>query len=326
MKTAQITRNATSRRSASDSRRSPPLDEQGRGREKAGPRHAAEPDDREEEPERLLALRLARREAQQVLVDEVEPREVGGARGRQQVPRRGYAEEERHPSQPRHRRKHPPLAGRPEVEEDHRARDRDPDQPLRQHRQRRRREHPVPPQPPRDGRRSRSPGRGAVRDPEARQRRGEEERHRHVECGEAGEADPQRRGAERHGRHGAGAPAAHRGPERIRERHAREAKNRAPETRGERRQAEGLDRGRREPVVQRRLLEVEHAVQVRGDELPGRQHFARDLGVASLVRLEQRRAAEPPEDEHDQARDDEHRQQPGRRPPRLRHSVRHAPL
>ena len=57
---------------------------------------------------------------------------------------------------------------------------------------------------------------------------------------------------------------------------------------------------RRRPVLQRRLLDIRQAVEVRNDPVMALQHFARNLGVPPLVRVEQRtrrQHAEPDEDD-----------------------------
>src|SRR5579871_5872139 len=64
------------------------------------------------------------------------------------------------------------------------------------------------------------------------------------------------------------------------------------------------DRGR--PVLQRRLLEIEDAVEARRDPIAADQHLARDLPVTPLVRIEQRRHAQ-------RRKPQRHQQHPGKR-------------
>ena len=62
-----------------------------------------------------------------------------------------------------------------------------------------------------------------------------------------------------------------------------------------------------QPVEERRLVEVRLALQQRHDPLAGRQHLARDLGVAALVRLQQVEVQARVEQEGRQGQQDEHR-------------------
>ena len=66
--------------------------------------------------------------------------------------------------------------------------------------------------------------------------------------------------------------------------------------------AEEGHRGRDGPVVERGLLEVAVPVQARRDEVPRREHLARDLGVARLVGLEERGVAGLGDEERDRER------------------------
>src|SRR5439155_25589063 len=61
-----------------------------------------------------------------------------------------------------------------------------------------------------------------------------------------------------------------------------------PQPRAPLREAECLVRHGRRPVLQRRLLEVLQAVEMRRDPVTAREHLARDLGVAALVGIEER--------------------------------------
>ena len=61
---------------------------------------------------------------------------------------------------------------------------------------------------------------------------------------------------------------------------------------GGRFRAEQLYRQRLGPIDERRLFEIAHPVIARGHVVVREHHLARDLRVASLVRLPQRRTAE----------------------------------
>ncbi len=115
-------------------------------------------------------------------------------------------------------------------------------------------------------------------------RRREEERQEAVGQVGAREEEAHRRGEEQDGRRAGRRPrfrARPRGSESSVPRPASRVGNRA---------AHGVSpKTRRDaafsPVEQRRLLEVRHAVQARDEEVPGREHLPRDLGVAGLVGL-----------------------------------------
>jgi len=61
---------------------------------------------------------------------------------------------------------------------------------------------------------------------------------------------------------------------------------------------EQLEGERRRPVLERGLFDVHEAVQMRHDPVAARDHLARNLGVAALVRIEQR-----PERQHREPED-----------------------
>ena len=60
--------------------------------------------------------------------------------------------------------------------------------------------------------------------------------------------------------------------------------------------AQQLDRGGPEPVEHRRLFEVADPVEPRGDPVAGASHRGRDVGVAPLVRLDERKVSRPGEE------------------------------
>src|SRR5262249_49800998 len=71
--------------------------------------------------------------------------------------------------------------------------------------------------------------------------------------------------------------------------------------------AEGAERGGGRPVLQGRLLEVLVAVDARGQPVAGRDHLARDLGVAAFVGLGEMpvaQVAEPGEREEGEDREE----------------------
>ena len=178
------------------------------------------------------------------------------------------------------RRREPPRRHGPH-EEDPRGQD-DRDETLREKRSRRAgaedRGH-GPPGPlglaPQDGR------------PPREERGREEERQQAVGQVRAREEESHRRREKEDG----GRPAEPRAPRRE-EHECERAEAREPRRQPRRpgRFAEEAQGRRIGPVQERRLFEVRDAVQARDDEVAGREHLPRDLGVAGFVGLGQARA------------------------------------
>ena len=74
--------------------------------------------------------------------------------------------------------------------------------------------------------------------------------------------------------------------------------------RGEFRDAEDPERQRRQPVEQRRLLDVRDVVEMRHEQVAALQHLARDFGIACLVGLPQSERAKMKHADRERERDD----------------------
>ena len=194
------------------------------------------------------------------------------------------------------------------VDDERKAGEHDADEPLRQDRASHGR--------PGERHRPRADARIGVRPMGGDER---EERHRMKE----GEPDVEREDLRAH-QHGPGTcehGARHQSlvrappspPEDCRDDHEDEAGQRGPQPRRPLVGREDPEGERREPVLERRLLEVLEPVEARRDVVAAREHFARDLGVARFVRPEERACLERAEPQHAQEHAERGEGRPARR-------------
>jgi hypothetical protein len=257
------------------------------------------------------------REALEVLVHEEILEEFRiGACGEDE-PRRGDREEDCQTATPVQARERARLAMPQRVSDEGREREDDADQPLAEHGERHRgpgREHPGGLRATRAGLAGEQIGEhGAV----------EEQAHAHVERVDARHDDEVRARQQRQRAEGARVAAEERPPREPCDDHRAEAGQRGPEARGPFRGAEGLVCRGGGPVLERRLLEVGEAVQPRRHPVAGREHLARDLGVAALVRMRERPVCQLDEPERQDDGEREHEVARGPRRKRAAQDGRH---
>ena len=251
------------------------------------PVHGRKPasENRNEVEDRPRPPVLRRREALEVLVDEVELQEVGMAKGHRDVPgnREREKEQKRAPREDAPERAPPARGEGPQ--DDRASRQDDADETLQEDRRRARGVEGVE----RAAGAPRLSRRIALRERREGERRGRERGREHrVDQRDPRERDEQnRRREDQAGEESCSRPPA---PPREGDReedhgHSRELPREAHRELG---RAEERHRRGDRPVVERRLLEVEDAVQTRGHEVVRGEHLARNLAVAAFVRLEER--------------------------------------
>ena len=249
---------------------------------------------------------LRRREALEVLVHEVELQEVGMAEGHRDVPRnREGAEQKDGPRRKDAGQRSPPA--RDEGPDDDRAsRQDDADEALEEDRRRARGVEGVESAPGATG-----VSRGIpLRERRERERRGRErEREHRVDQRDPRERDEQNRRREDQAREESRPRPPPPPREGHREEHHRHRGELSRETHRELGRAEERHRRGDRPVVERRFLEVEDAVQARGHEVVRGEHLARNLAVAAFVRLEERDHAGL-EDEQQDREEQERKERP----------------
>ena len=153
--------------------------------------------------------------------------------------------------------------------------------------------------------RRRSAAAGSSRQQHGAQGGRQEKGQAHVERVEMPEQEIGERAGEGGRGEQAGAAIPQPGAREAHDQHAGEAGQRGPQSRRPLARAERHVGGRGGPVLQRRLLEVLQAVQAWGQPVAGRDHLARDLGIAAFVRLDQFAVAESAEpDQRQQQRQD----------------------
>ena len=239
------------------------------------------------------------REVQQVVVHDRVPEKAGIAMLDEEVPRqRDRRREQRAP--PWHPRRERTLAAPPEEERDHDARSERPEHVLGERGEAEgsveERERPAPRTP--------------IREDEARVREQDEEDEEQVGLHEPPvEKDPEVRAHHEPGEQAEPRPT---------EQHAESCGDRRDtdggecrgQARGERRDPTDAEAYAHEPVEERRLVEVPHAVDPERDPVAAPRHRLRHGGVEAFRRIEQRRAAETDHEEPESDDDDAERDAP----------------
>jgi hypothetical protein len=213
------------------------------------------------------------KETQQILVDEVEPAKAWLAQRRRHVPRPGHEQQDRQRGRVQQAPRPCAVTHQQQEQADNAAGQRQRHRTFFQHRQR---EHES----------RGAVGRRAAREvavQEAQQAAAEQRGQQRIEQHHVRYQRHRQRACEPDAGETAGTRVGVDAAELEQRRAQREHRQRRHQACRRRRRSEYPHRQAGQPVQQRRLFDIRHAVQVRHDELPGRQHFARNLGVQALV-------------------------------------------
>ncbi len=230
-----------------------------------------------------------------MLMDEEEVGEVGIAPGHQDEPRRAD-ENKQHPARDRLQSpQHATIPGNEDVTHQGCERDENRNRTLREHGHRRGdpgSKHPESPLPCALGR--------GFREQKCGERRAHEKRKAGIQRIEMPDDEVERRTGQHQPRQQSHPPIEQPRARKGRYQDAQKARQPRPQFRHPRLHAEGCVAERRDPVLQRRLLEIHDTVETRRHPVAGNQHLARNFGVPRFVGLRQNGIAEGDEPEHRQ--------------------------